>query len=405
MKSFAALLCALAAVLVPAGPGYAAAPSCAGRAATIVGTAAPDAIVGTSGNDVIVSLGGNDSVHAGRGTDLICGGPGDDRLRGGLGADRLLGEDGDDVLEGGRARDALSGGAGDDACFPGAGGGTLGSCAPLIAAAGDISCDPSYPAYNGGRGTAAECRMRATSDLLVGSGLAAVLVLGDAQYEDGSLEKFGLAYDGTWGRARSISHAAAGNHDLAGGAGAGFFGYFGGRAGPATAGYRSFDVGTWHLIGLNSNCWAISGCGVGSPQEAWLRQDLATNDAACTLAFWHHPRFSSGRHGSHGSMDALWRALVDARADVALSGHDHGYERFAPMNGDGVREPRGLRQFVAGTGGRSLYPYEHRLPNSAVRNGQTFGVLQIALLPGRYVWRFVPAGGVGFTDAGSARCS
>lgn len=404
MKRASAVLFAVSAALFPPIAGRAASATCGGHAATIVGTPGSDVLLGTAGPDVIAALGGNDSVHSGRGADLVCGGAGTDRLRGGVGDDRLLGGRGDDVLEGGRGRDTIAGGLGADACFPGAGGAAPTSCAPLVAAAGDISCDPGYPAYNGGNGTANECRMRATSDLLVGVGLAAVLVLGDAQYEDGALDKFRTAYDASWGRVRSISRPTIGNHDLSDGAGAGYFGYFGAPAGPEPRGYYSFEIGGWHLVALNSNCWAVSGCDAGSPQETWLRQDLAGSPAQCTLAFWHHPRFSSGKHGSNGSVDGLWRALVDDGAEVALSGHDHVYERFSPMDGDGLRDPRGVRQFVAGTGGRSLNPSESRLPNSAVRDGRTFGVLQIALLPGRYVWRFVPAGGVGFTDAGSASC-
>src|SRR5215217_9150098 len=216
---------------------------------------------------------------------------------------------------------------------------------PVIAAAGDIACDPSDPGYNGGAGTSTRCRQRATSDLLVGAGLAAVLPLGDIQYNSASLANILQVYDPTWGRVKSISRPILGNHESSG---TGYFDYFNGSgvtdgpAGPRGKGYYSFDVGSWHLIALNSNCSRpadttdVVDCSTGSEQEQWLRADLAAHRNTCTLAYWHHPRFSSGHDGDSTFMQALWQDLYDAGVDVALSGHSHNYERFGPQNAAGA---------------------------------------------------------------------
>ena len=178
-------------------------------------------------------------------------------------------------------------------------------------------------------GTGSTCRQLATSNTLVRGHYASVLALGDTQYEDGAYEKFVASYDPSWGRVKSITKPAPGNHEYESPGATGYYRYFGRAAGDPRKGYYSFDVGRWHLIALNSNCSAVGGCGAGSPQEQWLRRDLAAHPAACTLAYWHHPRFSSGLHGSDSTYTAFWQALYDAGADVVLSGHDHDYERFA----------------------------------------------------------------------------
>ena len=278
---------------------------------------------------------------------------------------------------------------------------------PVIAAAGDIACDPANPDYNQGNGTPNTCRMGATAEIIVARRPTAVLTLGDNQYEDGALAKYQVSYEGSWGRFKAITHPSVGNHEYGTRGAAGYFAYFGAAAGDPAKGYYSFDLGAWHLIALNSNCRFVGGCGPGSPQERWLREDLAANGRrACVLGFWHHPRFSSGPHGSDESMDGLFRALYDAGADVALSGHDHDYERFAPLNGDGQPDPtRGVRQFVAGTGGRSHYPFLRLHFSSEVRNADTFGVLMLTLHPTSYDWEFVPERGKTFTDRGSTACS
>ena len=275
---------------------------------------------------------------------------------------------------------------------------------PVVAAAGDIACDPTSGSYNGGLGTASECRQLATSDLLVGHNDAAVLLLGDNQYEDGALAKYQQSYDASWGRVKATTRPAPGNHEYGTAGAAGYYDYFGSAAGDRAKGYYSFDVGTWHLIALNSNCSAVGGCGAGSAQEQWLRADLSAHPAACTLAFWHHPRFSSGQHRSDTATAALWQALYDANADVVLNGHDHDYERFAPQNPSGTADStRGIREFVVGSGGRSHYVVGTPQPNSEVRDSTSFGVLRLTLHSTGYDWVFQPAVGT-FTDSGTGAC-
>jgi acid phosphatase type 7 len=278
---------------------------------------------------------------------------------------------------------------------------------PVVMAAGDIACDPADPGYNGGEGTSTRCRQRATSDLLVGGAPAAVLPLGDIQYEDASLSNIMAVYDPTWGRVKSISRPVLGNHELSG---PGYFDYFNGPGvidGPAGArgkGYYSFDIGSWHLVALNSNCAQV-GCSAGSEQERWLRADLAAHRTSCTLAYSHHPRWSSGRNGSSSFMQPLWEALEDAGAEILLSAHRHHYERFAPLGRNGAPDHAdGIRQFVVGTGGASFHAIGSPIANSEVAQNNTFGVLKLALHPTSYDWEFVPEAGKTFTDSGSAAC-
>jgi acid phosphatase type 7 len=278
---------------------------------------------------------------------------------------------------------------------------------PVIMAAGDIACDPDDPGYNGGAGTADRCRQRATSDLLVGAGPAAVLPLGDLQYASASLSNILAVYDPSWGRVKSISRPVLGNHE---GDGDGYFDYFNGDdvwdgpAGPRDRGYYSFDIGGWHLVALNSNCSKVA-CSAGSEQEQWLRADLAAHPRACTLAYWHHPRYSSGHGGSNTSMQPLWEALDDAEAEIVLTGHSHHYERFAPLDRNGVPDAvEGIRQFVVGTGGVFFTGIGSTIRGSEVAQNHTFGVLKLTLHPTSYVWEFVPEAGKTFTDSGSAAC-
>jgi hypothetical protein len=282
------------------------------------------------------------------------------------------------------------------------------AAAPVIAAAGDIACAPDDPGYNGGAGTSDRCRQRATSNLLVGAGLTAVLPLGDIQYNSASLSNIMAVYDPTWGRVKSISRPILGNHESAGNS---YFTYFNGSgasngpAGPRGKGYYSFDVGSWHLVALNSNCARVP-CSAGSEQERWLRADLAAHPTSCTLAYWHHPRWSSGHDGSSTFMQPLWAALSDAGAEILLSGHSHDYERFAPMNRGGILDrARGIRQFVVGTGGAFFTGgLGSRIPNSEVAQDTTFGVLKLTLHPTSYDWTFVPIAGGTFRDSGTGSC-
>jgi hypothetical protein len=273
-----------------------------------------------------------------------------------------------------------------------------------IAAAGDIACDPESTSFDEGRGTGSTCRQLATSDLLVGTRYAAVLALGDTQYEEGAYAAFVASYDPSWGRVKSITKPAPGNHEYRSSRAGGYYRYFGTAAGDRRRGYYSFSVGRWHLIALNSNCAAVGGCRAGSPQEKWLRRDLAAHPAACTLAYWHHPRFSSGLHGSDSTYRAFWQALYGAGAEVVLGGHDHDYERFAAQTPSGERDPRrGLREFVVGSGGKELRPFSAVRANSEVRDSTSLGVLELTLGAGAYAWAFRPAVG-SFTDSGSTRC-
>jgi calcineurin-like phosphoesterase family protein len=276
---------------------------------------------------------------------------------------------------------------------------------PVVAAAGDIACDPNDANFNGGAGTATGCRQRATSDLLVGKAWDAVLLLGDNQYSDGALAKYQTVFGPTWGRLKPLLRPAPGNHEYQTPGAAGYFDYFGPAAGERSQGWYSYDLGTWHLVVLNSNCGAVGGCGPGSPQLRWLAEDLAAHRQACTLAYWHHPRFSSGQHGDDSAYDAFWQALYQAGADLVLVGHDHDYERFAPQDPAARADPEhGIRQFVVGTGGQALRSFATIRANSEVRNAQDHGVLKLQLRTDGYDWEFLPAAGATFTDAGSGGC-
>jgi hypothetical protein len=277
---------------------------------------------------------------------------------------------------------------------------------PVIAAVGDMACDPGDANFKGGAGGRTSCHQLATSNLLVNRGLAAFLPLGDNQYEDGTLAKFQASYEPSFGRLKAITHPVVGNHEYLTTGAAGHFDYFGAAAGERGQGWYSYDVGDWHLIALNSTCGPVGGCGPDSPQGRWLAADLAAHPDGCTLAYWHHPRFSSGKHGSTAAMIPVWQALYDAGAEVVLSGHDHVYERFAPQDPFGGADAgHGIRQFVVGTGGKNHYAFANPagIANSEVRNADTFGVLELTLGRGLYSWRFLPSSGT-FTDSGSATC-
>ncbi len=300
----------------------------------------------------------------------------------------------------------------------------LGACAPDQ----DAGVDPASAGWGTGweAGTApAEPGFEESAWVLVGAGDIAscagtgdeataalldaipgtVFTTGDNAYDHGSSLEFERCYEPSWGRHRARTRPAPGNHDYHTPRAAGYFSYFGEVAGPPERGYYSYDLGTWHIVVLNSNCAAVGGCGPGSPQERWLRADLAAHPAACTLAYWHHPRFSSGPHGGTSTVQALWQALYEAGAEIVINGHDHLYERFAPQTPDGrPDEERGIRQFIVGTGGAGLYAVRRRAPNSEVVNTSTFGVLKLTLYPDRYEWEFIPVPGGTFVDHGSAAC-
>ncbi len=233
-----------------------------------------------------------------------------------------------------------------------------------------------------------------------------VFTLGDNVYHSGTNSEYDGCYEPTWGRHKARTSPAAGNHDYGTLGASGYFDYFGEAAGDPGEGYYSYDFGGWHVVVLNSNCSDAGGCRGGSSQVDWLRVDLESHSSDCTLAYFHHSRFSSGsEHGSDRSVGAFWKALYKAGADVVLSGHDHDYERFAPQSPDGEADPaRGIREFVVGTGGGKLRPFGEIEDNSEVRIADTFGVLKLTLHPESYDWEFVPGEGKEGTDSGSDEC-
>jgi hypothetical protein len=288
---------------------------------------------------------------------------------------------------------------------------------PVVAAAGDVACDPGSTSFNGGFGLSIRCAQRATSDVLLRMDLDAVLALGDIQYEDGQLAKFLQSFDPTWGRLKSLMRPVPGNHEYRVPGAGGYFDYFNGvgrAAGPAGTrgeGYYSFDIGRWHVVALNSQCsepTPTSGaplCATGSPQERWLRADLAAHRAPCTLAFFHHPLISSGVPSLNAAVAPLWQALAEYGVDAALVGHDHAYERFAPIAATGALDTaHGIRQFVVGTGGKSLRRATWHAPNTEVRRNNSHGVLQLTLRPRSYSWTFVNVAGGRFRESGSDEC-
>jgi hypothetical protein len=271
----------------------------------------------------------------------------------------------------------------------------------VVVAVGDIAC-PSNSA------TTTTCRQLQTSNLIAGLNPAAILTLGDNQYDNGELTNFNNYYGPSWGRYKSITYPAPGNHEyntISPAPAAGYYSYFGAAAGDPAKGYYSFNLGTWHIIALNtnSNCTTVA-CGAGSAQEQWLRADLATNTAQCTLAYWHHPRFTSGTgHGSNTNVTPFWDALYQHGADLVLGGHVHNYERFTPQTPSGIADPAsGIRQIVVGTGGKSLYGSGTAITNSE-KQLATFGVLKLTLKAGSYDWAFVAENG-SVLDSGSGNC-
>jgi hypothetical protein len=364
------------------------------------GTAKGDRLFGHAGNDRLFGGRGRDVLRGGFGHDLLVGGTGRDLARGGRGNDRIRMRDGElDRVTCGRGRDLA----------------VLDSADRILDARPTKpkgSCErvsrPSQPdAFLAAAGDIADCKAGAEITASLVDGLTGtVAILGDSVYENGTPGEFARCYDPTWGRHKARTRPAVGNHEYGTPGAAGYWAYFGAAAGEAGKGWYSYDLGAWHVVALNSNCTHVGGCQAGSEQERWLRADLAADGAECTLAYMHHPRFSSGNaHGGSPAVDPLWRALEEDRAELVLAGHDHNYERFAPQTTSGALDvERGVRQFVVGTGGaplRSLGPPE---PNSEARDNTTWGVLHLRLRDGRYDWRFVGRPGSSFDDSGTGTC-
>lgn len=229
-----------------------------------------------------------------------------------------------------------------------------------------------------------------------------VFTTGDNAYEDGTVEQFEKCYGPTWGRHKERTRPSPGNHDHHTEGARPYFRYFGELAGPPGRGYYSYDLGSWHIISLDSYIATDR----NSPQIQWLRADLAANKVDCIMAYWHIPLYSSGPHGGDSKVKEIWKLLYEAGAEVVVNGHDHDYERFAPQTPDGKLDPvRGIRQFVVGTGGGGVYKFKNPLKNSEARDNSTYGVIKLTLGPGRYAWEFVPTQAQGFTDSGTGVCS
>jgi hypothetical protein len=256
--------------------------------------------------------------------------------------------------------------------------------------------------------------MRQTANLISAIKPVGVLSLGDTQYYCGSLLAFNQSYDLSWGQFKSLTYPAVGNHEYltSGGLGcditntgaAGYFAYFGTRAGLPSQGYYSYDLGAWHIVVLNSSCSQAGGCSTSSPQYKWLAQDLAAHPNRCTMAYYHIPLYSSGGRASINTKP-LYQLLYDNNADLVVTGHDHTYERFAPQDANGTLDTgRGIPEFVVGTGGANHTSLASLVPNSVVFNQDTYGVLKLSLHSGSYDWQFVPEPGKTFTDSGTSNC-
>jgi len=226
--------------------------------------------------------------------------------------------------------------------------------------------------------------------------------LGDNVYPAGSDQAFADCYDPVYGPFKDRTRPAIGNHDIEDDGGDAYYRYFGEAAGNPGEGWYSYELGAWHVIVLNSNCGHV-GCDDGTPQYEWLTIDLASNQRECTLAYWHHARFSSGPHGDIGAVEDFWQALDDAGADLLLAGHDHIYERFAPQTATGASEPEGLIEITAGTGGAAHHETNRTAPNSEIAITDAYGVLVLTLRPDGWDWSFLQTDG-SEGDTGSASC-
>jgi len=259
----------------------------------------------------------------------------------------------------------------------------------VLVGAGDIAnCDLA-----GGAGAMATARVL---DRTPGT----VFTMGDHAYPEGAAKSFRDCYDKSWGRHKARTRPSPGNHDYLASKAAAYYDYFGDQAGPDRRGYYSYNLGAWHIVSLNS----FIATDKKSPQLKWLREDLTENKTACTLAYWHVPLFSSGAHGSNIKMYEAWKILQEFGADVVVNGHDHDYERFAPQDAGGKADPRGIREFVVGTGGGGVYEFKRVRPNSDARFFKAYGVIKFTLGADEYSWEFIQASGDAFKDSGTAKC-
>jgi acid phosphatase type 7 len=261
-----------------------------------------------------------------------------------------------------------------------------------------ISAGP--PAVLVGSGDIADCGPGAAATAaLLDRFDGTIFTTGDNAYPSGSRTDYQNCYEPTWGRHKSRTRPAPGNHEYTTPFASAYFEYFGANAGPFGVGYYSYSLGAWHVISLNSEI----DVGSGSTQLQWLRADIAANPSRCTAVYWHRPLFSSGEHGGDPRMQEVWRTLYDLDVDLAITGHDHLYERFAPQDAGGRADwVRGIRQFVVGTGGARVYALRNIGANSEAA-ASVLGVLAFTLESDRYAWRFVAADG-SFHDEGATSC-
>jgi hypothetical protein len=283
---------------------------------------------------------------------------------------------------------------------------TQGGTSVTIAAAGDIACSPKDPNYNGGAGSGnlltGTCHQRATADLIGQGSYNRVLPLGDLQYDCGDLTSFNTVYDGTWGRFDAKTEPVPGNHEVkstsdvgdtgCSSSATGYFSYFANHgvtdaAGVNGKGYYSYDLGSWHVLAINTQCAQVGGCSAGSPEETWIRNDLAAHPAQCTLAYWHQAPWSSVT-GGVANTRTFWADMVNAGVDLVLVGHFHHYERFADLNANGQPVTSGARtrEIIAGMGGESEGPFPPPIAGSQVRI-RAFGILAVTLAGGTYSWQ------------------
>lgn len=240
----------------------------------------------------------------------------------------------------------------------------------VLAAAGDIAdrCTASD----------ANCVHPKTAKLVEGINPAAVITMGDNQYDDAHLSDFKAYYDKTWGKFKSITHPVPGNHESYDDTPfKGYRDYFGPIATPQGKNYYSWEMGNWHFLALDSNDFTTHDLAEPA-QIAWLKQDLAANTKGCVAAYYHHPRFSSGDHGDNPDSAALWQLLVDNKVDLVLNGHDHHYERFIPQNGAGKADANGPVQILGGMGGAPLYDVHAAHPTTA-KLLSTYGVVKLSM--------------------------
>jgi hypothetical protein len=261
---------------------------------------------------------------------------------------------------------------------------------PVLIGAGDICVTGSI------------ANAQATAALIVARPNDIVFTAGDNSNESGSADQYANCVDKSWGVFKSRIHPVPGNHDYVTSGAGPYYSYFGAAAGPADKGYYSYDLANnWHVVALNAMCSEVGGCGDGSPQETFLRADLAANAGKHIVAIWHIPAFSSGgEHGNDATYTVWWQDLCAAHAEIVLNGHDHDYERFTPQSPSGKSDLSGIREFVVGTGGAGQRGFGTIRANSKVRSSGTYGVLELTLGAHSYSWRFIPVSGSTFTDFG-----